>query len=270
MLELFQFKFFQRALIASLLTGAGCGIVGVWIFLMRIPFVGVLMSHSAFAGAILGLVLHINPLILSLLFCLFSSALIGPISDRADIEPDLSLSVLFSLMLGLAFLGMGFLKDEMEKGLRFLWGNILTLSDLDIYLLLIVFLLISVFLALFYREIQFILFNRRLAEISGIPEKVLFYTLLFLVGGTVTLSLNSVGGLLIFSLIIGPPASAYQLTYSLKKMFILSALFGVAVTISGLFLSTFLPVSPGALIVLGSGLLLGLTILLSPKKEFYK
>lgn len=270
MLELFQFKFFQRALIASLITGAGCGIVGVWIFLMRIPFVGVLMSHSAFAGAILGLVLHTNPLILSLLFCLLSSALIGPISDKADIEPDLSLSVLFSIMLGLAFLGIGFLKDEMEKGLRFLWGNILTLSDLDIYLLLIVFLLISVFLALFYREIQFILFNRRLAETSGLPEKVLFYTLLFLVGGTVTLSLNSVGGLLIFSLIIGPPASAYQLTYNLKKMYILSALFGIIVSASGLVISTFLPVSPGALIVLGSGLLLGLTILISPKKEFYK
>lgn len=270
MLELFQFKFFQKALIASLLTGASCGIVGVWIFLMRIPFVGVLMSHSAFAGAIFGLVFHINPLILSLLFCLLSSSLIGPLSDKAEIEPDLSLGVLFSIMLGLAFLGMGFLKDEMEKGLRFLWGNILTLSNIDIYLLLTVFLLILAFLTSFYREIQCILFDRRLAEISGIPEKALFYSLLFLVGGTVTLSLNSVGGLLIFSLIVGPPASAYQLTYSLKKMYILSSLFGIVVTVSGLVLSTFLPVSPGALFVLGSGLLLGLAILISPKREFSK
>lgn len=270
MLELFQFKFFQRALIASILTGVGCGIAGVWIFLMRIPFVGVLMSHSAFAGAILGLVFHINPLILSLLFCLFSSAIIGPLSDKADIEPDLSLSVLFSIMLGIAFLGMGFLKNEMEKGLRFLWGNILTLSDRDILLLLTVVLLILTFLSLFYREVQCILFNRKLAEISGIPEKFIFYSLLFLIGGTVTLSLNSVGGLLIFSLIIGPPASAYQLTYSLKKMYILSAFFGVAITISGLFFSALLPVPPGALIVLGSGIVLGLTILFSPKKEFQR
>lgn len=268
MIEFLQYKFVQRAIIASLLTGAGCGIVGVWVFLMRIPFVGVLMSHSAFAGAILGLIFHINPLILSLLFCLLSSALIGPISDKADIEPELSLSVIFSIMLGIAFAGMGFLKDQMERGFRFLWGSILTLSSRDLYLLsILLFITISVLL-FFYREIQCILFSRKLAKISGVPEKALFYFILFLIGAEITFSLNTVGGLLIFSLIIGPPASAYQLTYDLKKMYFLSAIFGAWVTIFGLFTSIFLPISPGALIVLGSGFLLGTTILISPKRRF--
>ncbi len=266
-MEFLEYKFIQRAIIASLLTGAGCGIAGVWVFLMRIPFVGVLMSHSAFAGAILGLILHINPIFLSLLFCLISSLLIGPLSDRADIEPDLSLGVIFSFMLGIAFAGLGFLKGEMEKGLRFLWGNILTLSNKELYLLSILLLILISFLVFFYREIQCILFSRKIAEISGIPEKILFYSILFLIGANVTFSLNSVGGLLIFSLIIGPPASAYQLTYDLRKMYLLSSIFGIIISASGLFLSIILPVSPGALIVLGSGILVGITILFSPKRR---
>ena len=93
MFEIFQYGFIQRAILASIFGGISCGIVGVWVIMMRIPFVGVAMSHAAFAGAIFGLLLQIDPLTMALLFCLASALLIGPIADRADIDPNVSVGI---------------------------------------------------------------------------------------------------------------------------------------------------------------------------------
>ncbi|MCD6352788.1 MAG: metal ABC transporter permease, partial [Proteobacteria bacterium] len=135
MMEIFQYGFMQRAILASLLGGVSCGIIGVWIIMMRIPFVGVAMSHAAFAGAIFGLLLKINPLAMALIFCIASSALIGPLTERADIDPTVSVGIIFSVVLGLAFLGMGLIEGPKTEALNLMWGSILTVAKDDLKLL---------------------------------------------------------------------------------------------------------------------------------------
>lgn len=267
MLEILQYKFLQHAILASLLGGITSGIVGVWVILMGIPFVGVALSHAAFAGAIFGLLLGINPLAMGLFFCLASSALIGPLAEKVKFEVNISIGIIFSLMLGIAFLGMGLIPGPKTEALKFIWGNILLISKLDVYLLLVVTLMILLFLILVFKEIQAVLFNREIARAVGLPDKYIFYLLLFLTGTAVTLNLNTLGGLLIFSLIINPPSAAYQLTYSLKQMFFLSAVFAVASCLTGLLFSYYLNVPTGAVIIIVSSTIFGLSLIFSPKRR---
>ena len=120
---------------------------------------------------------------------------------------------------------------------------------------------------LFYKEIQAVLFHREMALAVGIPANAIFYALLFLTGATITASFKAIGGLLIFSLIINPAAAAYQLTYSLKRMFLLSTLFGVLSGWMGLLASYLFNVPSGAVIIVTSSLIFALATLLSPKRK---
>jgi manganese/iron transport system permease protein len=267
MLEILHYHFFQRALLAAIIGGTACGIVGVWVVLMRIPFVGVAMSHAAFAGAIFGLLLHVDPLFMAILFCLASTLLIGPIADRGDFDPNISIGIIFSIVLGIAFLGMGLIHGPKTEALNFIWGNILTVSAGDVLFLLCIAGLVIVFLLLLFKEIKAILFNREIARAVGIPEKLLFYCLLCLCGITVTFNLNTIGGLLIFSLIVNPPSAAFQLTYNLKTMYILSITFAVSSCLLGLFISYLFNVPSGAVIIIVSSAIFGICLLLSPKKR---
>ncbi|MDI6840781.1 MAG: metal ABC transporter permease [bacterium] len=118
-----------------------------------------------------------------------------------------------------------------------------------------------------FKDISAILFNREIACAVGIPEKIIFYTMLFLSGMTVALSLNTIGGLLIFSLIVNPPSAAYQLTYNLKIMFVLSAIFGVGSCMLGLVFSYIFNVPTGAVVIIVSSVIFGLSLIFSPKRR---
>lgn len=254
-------------LVAAILGGATCGIVGVWVVLMNIPFIGVTMSHAAFAGAVVGLLFGINPLVASLLCCLIASLLIGPLTEQADLQPSLSLGIIFSAMLGLAFLGIGLLRGPRTEALRLIWGNILLVTRPDLYLLSLTLAAILLFLALFWKEIQAVLFNREIARSVGIPDRSIFLALLFLAGVTVATNLNTIGGLLIFSLIVNPPSAAYQFTWRLRTLYLLSALLAVGSCLVGLGASWLFDLPAGAVIIIVSSLTFAFSLLVSPKRR---
>ena len=120
---------------------------------------------------------------------------------------------------------------------------------------------------LFYKEVKTFLFHRETALAVGMPAALIFYGLLFLSGGVITASLQPVGGLLIFSLILNPAAVAYQLTYSLKRMFVLSAVFGVLSGWIGLLISYEADAPSGAVIVIVSAVIFALATIFSPKRR---
>ena len=122
----------QNAILSALLGGIACGTIGVFVVLMRLPFVGVAMSHAAFAGALLGIWLGFNPLISAFAFCLVSAAIIGPLADRGELSPETSLGVIFSFMLGIAFLFIGLMPGTKSAALDLLWGSILTNTWLSV------------------------------------------------------------------------------------------------------------------------------------------
>jgi manganese/iron transport system permease protein len=257
----------QNAIIATFLGGVACSIIGVFVVLLHMPFIGVAMSHAAFAGALLGLWLGFDPLIGAFFFSLVASAVIGPLADRGQLSPETSLGVVFSLMLGLAFLCIGIIPNTRSAALDLLWGSILTVSREDIILLAIVAFLVVGMVIIFAKEIQATIFNRNIALAVGIPATLVLYSIIFLTGATITVTLRSIGGLLIFSLILNPAAAAYQLTYSMRRMFLISAGFGVLSCWIGLLFSYLLNVPSGATIVITSSLIFLLAAVFSPKRK---
>ncbi|MDD2523629.1 MAG: metal ABC transporter permease [Endomicrobiaceae bacterium] len=269
-LDFFNYSFFNRALIMSILGGISCGIIGVWILLLNIPFIGVAMSHAAFAGAMTGLLLGINPVLCGFIFCIGSSIFIDPVAEKTKLHNNISISLLFSFMLGIAFLFIGMLKDYRAEVLGFMWGNILTTTWRDVILISIATVLLISFIIIFHRGILAILFNREISRACGIPEKLIFYVLLILSSIIVSLNLHSIGGLLIYSLIALPSASAYQLTYRTSTMYIISSAFAITACILGLFISTITALPVGATIILLSCSLFLISVIFSKKRNYEK
>jgi manganese/iron transport system permease protein len=266
-LEIFGYQFMQNAILSAFLGGIACAVIGVFVVLMHMPFIGVAMSHAAFAGALLGVWLGFDPLLGAFVLSLVAAAIIGPLADRGELSPETSLGVIFSLMLGVAFLFMGLMPGTKSGALELLWGSILTNTRGDILLLAIVAVVVVSLIIIFYKEIQATVFNRGIALSVGLPATVVLYGILFLTGATVTASLRSIGGLLIFSLILNPAAAAYQLTYDMKKMFLLAAVFGVISGWVGLLFSYLFNIPSGATIVITSSLIFMIAAIFSPKRK---
>ncbi len=266
-LSIFQYQFMQNAILSAFLGGIACATIGVFVVLMHMPFIGVAMSHAAFAGALLALWLGINPLIGAFAMCIVVAAAIGPLADRGQFSPDTALGVIFSLMLGLAFLFIGLMPGTKSGALELLWGSILTNTRGDIIVLAVVAAVLVALVAVFFKEIQATIFHRQIALSVGLPATLILYGVLFLTGATVTASLRSIGGLLIFSLILNPAAAAYQLTYSMKRMFIYSAFFGVISGWAGLLISYIFNLPSGATIVITSSLIFMFAAIFSPKRR---
>jgi len=266
-LSIFGYHFMQNAILSAFLGGIACSTVGVFVVLMHMPFIGVCMAHAAFAGALLALWVGFDPLIGAFALSLVSAAIIGPLADRGELNPETSVGVIFSLMLGLAFLFMGLMPGTKSTALELLWGSILTNTTNDIIWLGVVAAVVVGLVCLFYKEVQATIFNRDMALSVGIPATITLYAVLFLTGATITASLRSIGGLLIFSLILNPAAAAYQLTYNMKRMFLLSAVFGVLSGWIGLLISYAADIPSGATIVVTSSVIFMIAAIFSPKRK---
>jgi len=269
-LSIFGYSFMQNAILAAVLGGVACATVGVFVVLMGMSFIGVCLAHAAFAGAVFGVLMGFNPLLGAFIFSLATAAIIGPLASKGELNLDTSIGVLFSLMLGLAFLFIGLMaikSNPLSDVYSLLWGSILTVSRTNVILLGIVAAIVVGLVILFYKEIRAVVFNRDIALAVGIPAGLIVYGILFLTGSTITVSLSPIGGLLIFSLIINPAAAAYQLTYNLKIMFLLSAVFAIVSGLIGLLVSYLFNVPTGATIVVTSSLIFGLAVLFSPKRK---
>jgi len=265
--SILQYQFMQNAILAGLCGGITCSVVGVFVVTMHLSFIGVCIAHAAFAGALLGLWLGFNPLVGALLFSLTSAGIIGPMADRGELNPDTSIGIVFSLMLGLAFFFLGLMPGSRTEALNLFWGSILTVTQQDLIFLAVVTAVIVGLIVIFYKEIQAVICHREVALAVGIPATIVFYGLLFSTGVTITASLRSIGGLLIYCLILNPAAAAYQLTYSLKRMLLIAVAFGVISCWAGLAASYFLDVPSGASIVITSYIIFGLATAFSPKRK---
>lgn len=262
-----QHAYAWHALIAGCCAGVTCALAGVFVVTMHLSFLGVCIAHAAFAGGLMGVWLGFDPLIGALVFSLGVAALVGPMADRGDISPDASIGILFSLMIGLAFLFIGMVPGSRSEALNLFWGSILTVSRVDLAVLIAAAVIMAGGVTLFYKEIQAVLCHRHVAMAVGIPATLVFYGMLFATGLTIAVSLRIIGGLLIYSLVINPAAAAFQLTYNLKRMMLLACFFGMLSCWIGLAASFLWDLPAGASIVLASCTIFAAAAVFSPKKK---
>ena len=270
MLEfLIQNNIVCHAVEAMLFASIACSILAVIITQINISSIGFTMAHAAFAGAAVGIFFSVNATLAAILAGLLVALLLGPLSDRAKITPDTTLGVMFGMTMAIAiffiaymqYLGRGFAASGL------LFGDVISLYREDVYALAVISLVTILFIVLFYKEITAIIFNQKIAEAAGIRVRPVYYAMLFVIAITVALSINIIGGLLLYVWLVTPAAIAVQFCSSIKQMFIVAPVIGAIVSVSGALagLEYTLPVSPLTAVLFS--IIFAVAIILSPRRR---
>ncbi len=261
-----KYSFLQRALISAVIIGIICSLIGVFILLRKMVFLGQGIAHSAFAGAALGLLLGVDPLLTILLFSVFSAITIGYVDEKKLVESEVMIGVIFSFFMALAILFIGMMEVYSTDVISILFGNILIITQERLILFLIFSAMILLLLFMIKKELFFMTFDIELAEVSGVPVRFLTYLFLVMVSVTISVSLRAIGAILVFAMIITPAAAAYQWTYHINRMMILSVVFGVFSAVFGLYLSYTFDLPSGSTIVSAITAIFVISFLFSPKR----
>ena len=265
--DFFVYTFMQRALLAAVLTGILCSVIGVFVVVKGFSFIGAGIAHASFAGVTLGFLLGINPLILAFIFSLLMVFFVGLVTRKGELKLDISIGIFFAFTMALAILFIGLMKQYQAEVYGYLFGDILSVTASDLWLISGIFILVLTVVGLLYKELQFITYDQEMAEASGLPVPFLYYLLLTLIAMTVVVSLKAVGVILVFALIVTPAAAAYQLAHRLTPMIFISAAIGAGGSVAGLLLSYIWDVPSGATIVSVLTLIFLLCLWLSPKRR---
>ncbi len=269
-MEILEYTFMQRALAAGIITGVVCAVVGTFIVLKGLSFMGAGIAHSSFGGVALGILTGINPVITAVIFCLCTGLGIGVISRKGKLKEDTAVGIFFVSTMALGILFIGMMKSYTTDLFGYLFGSILAVTGQDIWIIVILGVVEIIIIGLFYKELFFITYDEEMAEVTGLPAKFLFYLLLSFISLTVVISIKIVGIILVSALLIAPAAAAQQLSEDFKKMMGLSVVFGVTSTTGGLFLSYWLNTASGATIVLLSTFIFFISLAFSPRRRKVK
>ena len=249
LLELFQYTFFQHALLGSLFASIACGIIGTYIVTRRLVFISGGITHASFGGIGIGLYTGISPLLAAAVFSTLSAFGVEWLSKRSDMREDSAIAVFwtFGMAIGIifSFLAPGFTPDLSS----YLFGNILTITQGDIWILAILSIVLIAFFTLFIRPIIAIAFDREFARSQQMPVALFEYILMMFIALTIVACLRMVGIVLAISLLTLPQMTANLFTYSFKRIIGLSILIGYIGCLGGLLLSYQLQVPSGAAII---------------------
>ncbi|MBE6274801.1 MAG: metal ABC transporter permease [Bacteroides sp.] len=249
MLDLFQYTFFQHALLGSLFASIACGIIGTYIVTRRLVFISGGITHASFGGIGIGLYTGLSPILSAAIFAVLSAFGVEWLSKRSDMREDSAIAVFwtFGMAIGIifSFLSPGFAPDLSA----FLFGNILTITGTDIGILMVLSVILTLFFAFFLRPILYIAFDREFARSQRIPVALFEYILMMFIALTIVACLRMIGIVLALSLLTIPQMTANLFTMNFKKIILLSILFGYIGCLGGLVISYQLQIPSGAAII---------------------
>jgi manganese/iron transport system permease protein len=250
---------FGLILIGAIVGGGSAGLLGVFVVGMRMPFLAVGAAHFALAGAVFGEVTGLphQP-------CAFAGAVIGAGAlagalRRRTLDPNLAIGVLFSLSMGLAFLGIGLAEGPRSSLLGLLWGSLLFVDAEQLGLIVACAVGLVAFVAGFDARLRAMLFSRELAA-ALFNEGLLFGLFLALASAVITVNLETVGGLMLYSLISNPAVAALRVARSYRSALVLGSAFGSLSALGGFLIAYWFDLPAGACIVLVSSALVGLAL----------
>jgi len=279
----FRMNFLQRALFAGIIVSVVAAVIGTFVLLRGLVFLGQAIAHSAFAGAALAILLgelflylglqnqltllFSTPVIMISIFSMLSALGIGYVNEKDVMKNEVIVGIVFSAFMALAVLFIGLLLTYSTEINSILFGNLLLISELDFRIMFWISLLITITLLAFKKEFYFITFDAELAKLSGIPVRFLQYLFLVLVALTISVTLQAIGAILVFAMLITPAAAAYQWTFRLNRLLVLSTVFGIFSNFMGLYLSYVIDLPSSSTIVLVITLIFVYSFILSPKRR---
>lgn len=250
LVEPLGYEFFRQGLVASLLVGGLCGMLGVYIILRRMSYIGHGLSHAVFGGAVVAYVASINFYIGAGLWGFFSALLINATARRRRIGADAAIGIVTTASFAVGVALISKTRSFTRNFEAALFGNILGVTPLDLVVVAVVTAGVAAFILLFYKRLLFMTFDPEVAPIYGVNVRVVDSLFALAMAATIVASINVVGVTLIAATLVIPSTTARLLTDSFGRMIVLSTVIGAVAGGLGMYTSYWLDVSSGATIVL--------------------
>ena len=268
-IEPWEFVFMQRALLAATLAALVCSVVGVFVVLRGMAFMGDAVAHSSLAGMSVAYLFGGSIFWGAFAWALPASLAITFISRRANLRLDTAIGIIFASGFAVGIILMSQVNNYTADLFGLLFGNVLGVSWGEILLIGLVAGGVLLVIAAFYKELLFTAYDATMSAASGIPVRFIQYLLPLLVGVTTVASLKAVGIVLVLALLVTPAATAALVARRLPGIMAFSVLTGLISTVAGLYLSFHadLPTGP-SIVVVASGLFL-VAMIFSPSKGLF-
>ncbi len=254
LLEPLQYAFMVRGMVAAILVGVVCAVVGTYVVLRGMAFFGDALAHAILPGIAVGYLVGggaRQPLFWWALIAAVGSSLgIGAISRNTRIKEDTAIGIVFAGMFALGVALISTVRNYTTDLAHFLFGDVLGVRSSDLLLIAVFGGLVLLFILAFYKEFMVLSFDPILAATLRLPVRLLDMLLLILIAVTIVVSLQTVGVALMVAMLVTPAATAYLLTRRLPVMMALAALIAAFSGVTGLYFSYYLSIASGAAIVL--------------------
>jgi len=261
-----RYPFMVRGLLASIMVGSLCAVVGTYVVLRGMAFFGDALAHAILPGVAVAYLLGANIFWGALLMGLITAVGIGYVSRRGQVKEDTAIGVIFAASLALGVAMLSTVQNYSVDLTHILFGDVLGVSTSDLWLTAGLGLLVLLAVVFLYKELLVISFDPVLAATLRLPLSTLQYLLLVLIALTIVVSLQTVGVALMVAMLVTPAATAYMLTRRLWHMMIVGAAIGVLSSIAGLYISFYVNIASGSAVVLVSTALFILAFLFAPRQ----
>jgi manganese/iron transport system permease protein len=265
LLDPMTYGFMQRGLLAAVLVGIVCAVMGAFVVLRGLAFIGDAVSHAAFPGLVIAYMLGIPLYVGGAVAAVGTALAIGAVARRGALRFDTAVGVLFAGTFAFGILLFSTIQNYVADLFSYLLGNVLGITFADIIQIGILGGIVLVVVAVLRKELLYASFDPTGAAASGLPVVTLDYLLLGLVGVTIVVSIQAVGIIMVVAMLVTPAATGQLLVDKFWDLVKIAIAVAVVSAISGLYVSFYLNVASGASIVLVETLLFGLALLFSPK-----
>lgn len=261
LLQPFEYEFFTRGIIVSILLGSICGLLGVYVVLRGMSYIGHGLSHAVFGGAVSSYLVGLNFYIGASIWGFLSAIAITEINKRYKIKADAVIGIVTTagFATGVMLINTG--HSPIKNFEAMLFGNILAVTDFDFMVISIVTIITILFVFFFQKMLLFTIFDRETAKVYGINTDRVDILFSLVLASVVISAMNSIGVTLLAVAIIAPAASARLLTNNFFKMLLLSSIIGISTAFLGMYASFYIDSPSGATIVLFGACGFGISIL---------
>ncbi len=263
--EPLAYEFFLRALAASAIVGLVCSVIGAFMVLRGLAFMGDALSHAAFPGVVAAYLLGAPFYIGATIAAVGTSLAIGWITRRGKLRGDTTIGVLFAGMFAFGIFLFSTIPNYVGDLFGFLFGEVLGTSSTDLIALVILGLIVLLIVGAFWKELLYSTFDPLGAGASGLPVVALEYLFLGLIAMTIVISLQAVGIILVVAMLVTPAATAQLVTNRFSRLLLLAAAIGIVAPVVGLYISYWTNTASAALIVLVETAAFVAALLLGPR-----
>ena len=254
MFEALQYDFMRNALAAGLLASVICGIMGTLVVVNRIVFLSGGIAHAAYGGIGLSLFFGWPYMIGTIGFSITAAMVMAAVSLKARHRADTIIGVIWALGMATGIILLDLTPGYNVDLMSYLFGSILAVPGSDLWVMMIVGILVTIFVVYFYKELLAISYDEEFARIRGVPTRRLYFALIGLLALTIVMVIQIVGLILVIALLTIPPFIVEKYAKSLLQMMVGASLLGAVFTVSGLWLSYAFNLTSGACIILVSGI----------------